>query len=151
MPSKPHPQEEKKPIEDRHHLKQRQRHDEEGKPRQERERLDRTERQRKASQDKDRDRDRERDRDRDRERDREERGKEKEKEEEKMEEEVREGEEAVKDVKATKLLDELFRKTKATPCIYWLPLTDDQVRVRINLSVFSKTLVLYRKSLIFHV
>lgn len=45
------------------------------------------------------------------------------------EEEVVGGEEAVKDVKATKLLDELFRKTKATPCIYWLPLTDAQVRV----------------------
>ena len=26
-----------------------------------------------------------------------------------------------------KLLDDLFRKTKATPCIYWLPLTDEQV------------------------
>jgi apoptotic chromatin condensation inducer in the nucleus len=87
--------------------------------------LDHTERQRKASQDKDRERDRER------EREREERGKEREKEEEKMEEEeeaVGRGKEAVKDVKATKLLDELFRKTKATPCIYWLPLTDAEVR-----------------------
>lgn len=27
-----------------------------------------------------------------------------------------------------KLLDDLFRKTKAAPCIYWLPLTDEQVR-----------------------
>lgn len=27
-----------------------------------------------------------------------------------------------------KLLDDLFRKTKAAPCIYWLPLTDSQVR-----------------------
>lgn len=26
-----------------------------------------------------------------------------------------------------KLLDDLFRKTKAAPCIYWLPLTDSQV------------------------
>ncbi|XP_002160619.3 apoptotic chromatin condensation inducer in the nucleus isoform X1 [Hydra vulgaris] len=26
-----------------------------------------------------------------------------------------------------KLLDDLFRKTKATPCIYWLPLTDEQI------------------------
>lgn len=26
-----------------------------------------------------------------------------------------------------KLLDDLFRKTKAAPCIYWLPLTDEQV------------------------
>ena len=29
--------------------------------------------------------------------------------------------------KATKLLDELFRKTKTTPSIYWLPLTEAQV------------------------
>ena len=29
---------------------------------------------------------------------------------------------------ATKLLDELFRKTKAAPCIYWLPLTEAEVR-----------------------
>lgn len=28
-----------------------------------------------------------------------------------------------------KLLDDLFRKTKATPCIYWLPLTNEQVRM----------------------
>ena len=27
-----------------------------------------------------------------------------------------------------KLLDDLFRKTKATPCIYWLPLTEEQVQ-----------------------
>ena len=27
----------------------------------------------------------------------------------------------------SKLLDDLFRKTKATPCIYWLPLTAAQV------------------------
>lgn len=26
-----------------------------------------------------------------------------------------------------KLLDDLFRKTKAAPCIYWLPLTNEQV------------------------
>ena len=26
-----------------------------------------------------------------------------------------------------KLLDDLFRKTKATPCIYWLPLTEAKV------------------------
>lgn len=26
-----------------------------------------------------------------------------------------------------KLLDDLFRKTKATPCIYWLPLTNEQI------------------------
>lgn len=28
---------------------------------------------------------------------------------------------------ATKMLDELFRKTKTTPCVYWLPLTDAEV------------------------
>lgn len=26
-----------------------------------------------------------------------------------------------------RLLDDLFRKTKAVPCIYWLPLTEEQV------------------------
>lgn len=26
------------------------------------------------------------------------------------------------------LLDNLFKKTKTTPCLYWLPLTDEQVR-----------------------
>lgn len=26
-----------------------------------------------------------------------------------------------------KLLDDLFRKTKTTPCIYWLPLSADTV------------------------
>ncbi|XP_056613193.1 apoptotic chromatin condensation inducer 1b [Triplophysa dalaica] len=29
-----------------------------------------------------------------------------------------------------KLLDDLFRKTKAAPCIYWLPLTEEQVTQR---------------------
>lgn len=32
-----------------------------------------------------------------------------------------------KDEVPAKLLDDLFRKTKATPCIYWLPLTDAQI------------------------
>ncbi|KAG8279616.1 Inactive dipeptidyl peptidase 10 [Homalodisca vitripennis] len=27
-----------------------------------------------------------------------------------------------------KLLDDLFRKTKTSPCIYWLPLTQEQVK-----------------------
>lgn len=31
-----------------------------------------------------------------------------------------------------KLLDDLFRKTKATPCIYWLPLTDEQVNLLLS-------------------
>lgn len=30
-----------------------------------------------------------------------------------------------------RLLDDLFRKTKATPCIYWLPLTPEQVSKNI--------------------
>lgn len=28
------------------------------------------------------------------------------------------------------LLDNLFRKTKTTPCLYWLPLTDEQIATR---------------------
>ena len=35
---------------------------------------------------------------------------------------------------ATKLLDDLFRKTKATPCIYWLPLSEAEVRRVVELS-----------------
>ncbi len=31
-----------------------------------------------------------------------------------------------------KLLDDLFKKTKATPCIYWLPLTEEQVSYMKN-------------------
>lgn len=31
-----------------------------------------------------------------------------------------------------KLLDDLFRKTKSTPCIYWLPLTAEQVSKRCS-------------------
>lgn len=31
------------------------------------------------------------------------------------------------DAPPAKLLDDLFKKTKATPCIYWLPLTNEQV------------------------
>jgi len=38
----------------------------------------------------------------------------------------------------SKLLDDLFRKTKATPCIYWLPLTAEQVMVWfVCQSIFS--------------
>ena len=33
-----------------------------------------------------------------------------------------------------KLLDDLFKKTKATPCIYWLPLTDEQVSLLLDVS-----------------
>lgn len=38
-----------------------------------------------------------------------------------------------------KLLDDLFRKTKATPCIYWLPLTNEQVN---NNSLFFKVTII---------
>ncbi|CAL1270947.1 unnamed protein product [Larinioides sclopetarius] len=31
-----------------------------------------------------------------------------------------------------KLLDDLFQKTKSSPCIYWLPLTDEQVQERLE-------------------
>ncbi|XP_076370844.1 apoptotic chromatin condensation inducer acinus isoform X2 [Tachypleus tridentatus] len=33
---------------------------------------------------------------------------------------------------SAKLLDDLFRKTKTTPCIYWLPLTEEQIQSRIE-------------------
>ncbi|XP_053202323.1 apoptotic chromatin condensation inducer in the nucleus-like isoform X2 [Panonychus citri] len=32
-----------------------------------------------------------------------------------------------------KLLDDLYKKTKATPCIYWLPLDEDQAKKRAEL------------------
>ena len=47
--------------------------------------------------------------------------------EEKPAAEVEEEEEDQKN--AGNLLDNLFRKTKTTPCLYWLPLSDEQVRV----------------------
>uniref|UniRef100_A0A3P8X1S2 Apoptotic chromatin condensation inducer 1a n=2 Tax=Cynoglossus semilaevis TaxID=244447 RepID=A0A3P8X1S2_CYNSE len=56
-------------------------------------------------------------RSRSRERRRKERGKSKEKKSEKKEK---------PEDPPAKLLDDLFRKTKAAPCIYWLPLTDEQ-------------------------
>ncbi|XP_077411920.1 uncharacterized protein acin1a isoform X2 [Vanacampus margaritifer] len=57
-------------------------------------------------------------RSRSRERRRKERGKSKEKKTEKKDKAAEEP--------PAKLLDDLFRKTKAAPCIYWLPLTDEQ-------------------------
>ncbi|XP_029929511.1 apoptotic chromatin condensation inducer in the nucleus isoform X2 [Myripristis murdjan] len=57
-------------------------------------------------------------RSRSRERRRKERGKSKEKKADKKEKAAEEP--------PAKLLDDLFRKTKAAPCIYWLPLTDEQ-------------------------
>lgn len=38
-----------------------------------------------------------------------------------------EGGAKVEEEPPAKLLDDLFRKTVAMPCIYWLPLTDEQV------------------------
>uniref|UniRef100_A0A8C1ED12 Uncharacterized protein n=1 Tax=Cyprinus carpio carpio TaxID=630221 RepID=A0A8C1ED12_CYPCA len=63
-----------------------------------------------------------RSRSRDRERRRKERGKSKEKKTDKKEK-------GPEDPPA-KLLDDLFRKTKAAPCIYWLPLTEEQAAQR---------------------
>jgi len=40
---------------------------------------------------------------------------------------VEEGGAKVEEEPPAKLLDDLFRKTVAMPCIYWLPLTDEQV------------------------
>ncbi|XP_058499569.1 apoptotic chromatin condensation inducer in the nucleus isoform X3 [Solea solea] len=64
-------------------------------------------------------------RSRSREKRRKERGKSKEKKTEKKAEKTAEDPPA-------KLLDDLFRKTKAAPCIYWLPLTDEQFVEREN-------------------
>ncbi|KAM4809131.1 apoptotic chromatin condensation inducer in the nucleus [Rhinophrynus dorsalis] len=45
----------------------------------------------------------------------------------KSKEKKNEKKERVQEEPPAKLLDDLFNKTKAAPCIYWLPLTDDQV------------------------
>nr|CAD7268366.1 unnamed protein product [Timema shepardi] len=42
---------------------------------------------------------------------------------------LRKGKKKEEDAPA-KLLDDLFRKTKCTPCIYWLPLTAEQIVVK---------------------
>ena len=47
--------------------------------------------------------------------------------EEKPEAEVAEEEEEEDQKNAGNLLDNLFRKTKTIPCLYWLPLSDEQV------------------------
>ncbi|XP_066536553.1 apoptotic chromatin condensation inducer 1b isoform X3 [Hoplias malabaricus] len=62
-----------------------------------------------------------RSRSRDRDRRRKERGKSKERKVEKKEK---------PEEPPAKLLDDLFRKTKAAPCIYWLPLTEEQAAQR---------------------
>lgn len=41
-----------------------------------------------------------------------------------------------------KLLDDLFRKTKATPSIYWLPLTPEQVMFVVFFILFGHWLEL---------
>ncbi|KAK7159530.1 hypothetical protein R3I94_005769 [Phoxinus phoxinus] len=64
-----------------------------------------------------------RSRSRDRERRRKERGKSKERKTDKKEKGPEEP--------PAKLLDDLFRKTKAAPCIYWLPLTEEQAAQRV--------------------
>lgn len=63
-----------------------------------------------------------RSRSRERERRRRERARSKEKKAEKKE----------KDEPPAKLLDDLFLKTKAAPCIYWLPLTEEQANQRLS-------------------
>ena len=47
--------------------------------------------------------------------------------EEKPQAEVAEEEEEEEQKNAGNLLDNLFKKTKTTPCLYWLPLSDEQV------------------------
>ena len=47
-----------------------------------------------------------------------------------LDEEERLKKEQLKEKAPVKLLDDLFRKTKADPCIYWLPLTEDEMVVR---------------------
>ena len=39
-----------------------------------------------------------------------------------------------------RLLDDLFRKTKTTPCIYWLPLTPEQVNIEIKMELLESEL-----------
>ncbi|XP_069490017.1 apoptotic chromatin condensation inducer in the nucleus isoform X2 [Ambystoma mexicanum] len=69
-----------------------------------------------------------RSRSRSRDRRRKERAKSKEK---KMEKKEKAAEKAQEEPPA-KLLDDLFRKTKAAPCIYWLPLTPEQIVKKIE-------------------
>ena len=40
---------------------------------------------------------------------------------------------SAKDETPAKLLDDLFRKTKTSPCIYWLPLTAQQIAEKQNM------------------
>ncbi|KAM4710369.1 apoptotic chromatin condensation inducer in the nucleus [Discoglossus pictus] len=49
----------------------------------------------------------------------------------KSKEKKNEKKEKVQEEPPAKLLDDLFHKTKAAPCIYWLPLTDDQILKKV--------------------
>jgi len=90
---------------------------------QERKKLRETERQEKA--------DRQADRQTDRQADRQERRKERKSMDGKTPDKAQQKEAKRKEEESpAKLLDDLFRKTKATPCIYWLPLTEDQILER---------------------
>lgn len=51
-------------------------------------------------------------------------------EEKPMETEEKEEEEEEDQKNAGNLLDNLFKKTKTIPCLYWLPLTDEQIATR---------------------
>lgn len=44
-----------------------------------------------------------------------------------------------------KLLDELFKKTKVLPSVYWLPLTDEQVFLFFNFMIQPIDVVLIAK------
>ena len=49
----------------------------------------------------------------------------------------------------TKSLEELFRKTSTTPAIYWKPLTEEQVKHRVELR--NKVRQHNRSSKLFHI
>uniref|UniRef100_A0A6I8QVT4 Apoptotic chromatin condensation inducer 1 n=1 Tax=Xenopus tropicalis TaxID=8364 RepID=A0A6I8QVT4_XENTR len=49
----------------------------------------------------------------------------------KSKEKKNEKKEKVQEEPPAKLLDDLFHKTKAAPCIYWLPLTEDQILKKV--------------------
>ena len=49
-----------------------------------------------------------------------------------METEEKEEEEEEDQKNAGNLLDNLFKKTKTIPCLYWLPLTDEQVCASVS-------------------
>ncbi|CAG5130633.1 unnamed protein product [Candidula unifasciata] len=83
------------------------------------------------SRSKSKDRDRPARRSRSREREQRKRGEYKDKREEERRKEKKQKDAKAEEEPPAKLLDDLFRKTKATPCIYWLPLTEEQAQVRM--------------------